>query len=62
MSATIHYLRPFEREKLAKVEQEAEPAHQAEPSKHRHKRPMPGGKGSKWKRKIGGGVVPGEKR
>jgi hypothetical protein len=62
MSATNHYLRPFEREELAKVEQEAELAHQAEPSKHRHKGSMPGGKGSKWKRKIGGGVVPREKR
>jgi hypothetical protein len=72
MSATIHYLRPFQREQLdetvaapapaedAASEGEGEP--EARPEKRRGGRSMPCGRNSKWKKKIGGGVVARDKR
>jgi hypothetical protein len=77
MSATIHYLRPFEREKLAEPAEAQEPAPsveteaqeaESEPDsrlrfdKRRSARAMPCGRNSKWKKKIGGGVVAREKQ
>jgi hypothetical protein len=71
MNATIHYLRPFEREKLAEPAQPEEQGAEAEepeqPSrlmfdKRRSARAMPCGRNSKWKKKIGGGVVAREKQ
>jgi hypothetical protein len=76
VSATIHYLRPFEREDLAKSEQSPQPAQEGEaaqepedesqeteakPERRRSRRAMPCGRGSKWKKKIGGGVVARDK-
>jgi hypothetical protein len=66
MSAKIYYLRPIQREKLETpaAEPEAEAEHeqpQASPALPAGKRPvrgsMPGGRNSKWKRKLGGGAV-----
>jgi hypothetical protein len=63
MSAKIYYLRPFQRENLdahpAEPDAEAEPPSTApRPAAKRPSRnPLPGGKNSKWKRKLGGGAV-----
>jgi hypothetical protein len=64
MSAKIYYLRPFQRENLDTpvVEPQAEDEHpQASPKRPTGKRPvrgaLPGGRNSKWKRKLGGGAV-----
>ena len=64
MSAKIYYLRPFQREKLdaPAATPEAENAHpEASPKRAPGKRPvrsaLPGGRDSKWKRKLGGGAV-----
>jgi hypothetical protein len=76
MSATIHYLRPFQREDLAEPaeagstapdratpESDTEEAGaQAKSGKRRSGRAMPCGRNSKWKKKIGGGVVARDKR
>ena len=71
MSATIHYLRPFQHEDLAEPaeaeraapESETEEAGaQAKPGKRRGGRAMPCGRSSKWKKKIGGGIVARDKR
>jgi hypothetical protein len=76
MSATIHYLRPFQREDLAEPaeaertapdratpESETEEAGaQTKSGKRRSGRAMPCGRSSKWKKKIGGGVVARDKR
>ena len=81
MSATIHYLRPFQHEDLAEPAEaeraEAERAEaeraapeseteeagaQAKPGKRRGGRAMPCGRSSKWKKKIGGGIVARDKR
>jgi hypothetical protein len=72
MSATIHYLRPFQREQLAETAAPPVPAAdvahedggepQAQPEKRRGGRAMPCGRNSKWKKKIGGGVVARDKR
>ena len=64
MSAKIYYLRPFQREKLevpaAEPQVEEEPP-QVAPTRPAGKRPvrasLPGGRNSKWKRKLGGGAV-----
>lgn len=76
MNATIHYLRSFEREKLAEPAEAEEPeqrveteAEEPEPEpesrlkfdKRRSARAMPCGRNSKWKKKIGGGVVARDK-
>jgi hypothetical protein len=66
MSATIHYLRLFEREELGKAE--AEPAPEAEateaeppkPEKKRWRRAMPCGRNSRFKRRMDGKIVPRE--
>jgi hypothetical protein len=62
MSAKIYYLRPFHRENLdgPPVEPEAEaerPSAPRAPGKRLSRNPLPGGKNSKWKRKLGGGAV-----
>ncbi len=64
MSAKIYYLRPFQRENLEApaVEPEVDEEHpQASLSRPAGKRPvrssLPGGRNSKWKRKLGGGAV-----
>ena len=63
MSAKIYYLRPFQRENLAEPEpapQDEEPSSPAPPpaaGKRLSRNPLPGGKHSKWKRKLGGGAV-----
>ena len=64
MSAKIYYLRPFQRKELAAptTEPEAEEGHsEASPERPAGKRPvrnqLPGGRNSKWKRKLGGGAV-----
>jgi hypothetical protein len=73
MSATIHYLRPFQREQLAEtaaapaapdadIAPEGEDEPEARPEKRRGGRAMPCGRNSKWKKKIGGGVVARDKR
>jgi len=79
MTATIHYLRPFQHEDLAPHDDLAEPAQAAEPEitqdsdvaedvartkpdKRGGGRAMPCGRNSKWKKKIGGGVVARDKR
>ena len=64
MSAKIYYLRPFQRENseapAAGPQAEDEPA-QTSPARPAGKRParnpLPGGRASKWKRKLGGGAV-----
>jgi hypothetical protein len=64
MSATIHYLRPLEREDLSEVE--AEPGQQPQaaegdrpkPEKKRWRRKMPCGRGSRFKRRMDGKIVP----
>lgn len=74
MTATIHYLRPFQREDRAEPAQAPEetPARddetveeepQAKPDRRRTGgRAMPCGRDSKWKKKIGGGIAAREKR
>lgn len=64
MSAKIYYLRPFQRENLEvpAVEPQAENENpQAAPARPAGKHPvrssLPGGRNSKWKRKLGGGAV-----
>ena len=64
MSAKIYYLRPFEREnsETPAARPQAEDEHpQASPARPAGKRPvrnpLPGGRNSKWKRKLGGGAV-----
>lgn len=68
MSATIHYLRPFEREDLEKST--AEPARedhdeddaQTQPVKQAaRRRAMPCGRNSRFKKRMDGKVVPREK-
>jgi hypothetical protein len=70
MSATIHYLRPFEREDLAKTTEEPEADNRpdneeyeagAKP-KRRRRRVMPCGRGSRFKKRMDGSVVPRERR
>ena len=65
MSATIHYLRPFEREDLASEEPQ-DPAIEetaAEPKKKRiRRRLMPCGRNSRFKKRMDGTVVPRERR
>ena len=64
MSAKIYYLRPLQRENLEapapEPQAEDEPP-QAAPTGKAAKRParnaLPGGRNSKWKRKLGGGAV-----
>ncbi len=64
MSAKIYYLRPFQRESLeappAEPQAEEEPP-EVPPMGKTAKRParnaLPGGRNSKWKRKLGGGAV-----
>lgn len=64
MSAKIYYLRPFQREPLgrppAEPQAEEEPP-EGSPMGKTAKRParnaLPGGRNSKWKRKLGGGAV-----
>jgi hypothetical protein len=78
MSATIYYLRPFEREDLSKTDAElpaeAEAAayeHEAAPSEAEaatqerrpaRKRTMPCGRNSRFKKRMDGTVVPREER
>lgn len=63
MSAKIYYLRPFQRENLddapskADVEPEQPAATPRTVTKRLSRNPLPGGKNSKWKRKLGGGAV-----
>jgi hypothetical protein len=64
MSAKIYYLRPFQRENLEvpAVGPEPDEEHpQASPARPAGKRTvrssLPGGRNSKWKRKLGGGAV-----
>ena len=64
MSAKIYYLRPFQREKVevpAATPQAEEEHPEASPKRAPGKRPvrgaLPGGRNSKWKRKLGGGAV-----
>jgi hypothetical protein len=64
MSAKIYYLRPLQRQNpdAPAVEPQAEDEHpQASPASPVGKRPvrssLPGGRNSKWKRKLGGGAV-----
>ena len=69
MSATIHYLRPFEREDLTQTQPEpAEDAQAAEEdAPHAEKKParrraMPCGRKSRFKKRMDGTVVPRDKR
>lgn len=70
MSATIHYLRPFQRENLAETAGEAEAeeacAHEDEEPKPAEKRArgraMPCGRKSGFKKRMDGKVVPRDKR
>jgi hypothetical protein len=76
MSATIHYLRPFQREKLdetvAEPEATPDPAEASEaaaeeethaPDKKRTRRhSMPCGRNSRFKRRMDGSVVPRKPR
>ena len=69
MSATIHYLRPFEREDLGKTEPEPAEEFQAaeeeapQPEKKRTRRhQMPCGRNSRFKKRMDGSVVPRDKR
>jgi FtsZ-interacting cell division protein YlmF len=69
MSATIHYLRPFEREDLAEAEPQTERQDPAikesasEPEKKRtRRRLMPCGRNSRFKKRMDGTVVPRERR
>jgi hypothetical protein len=64
MSAKIYYLRPSQREDLGvpaappraeDVRPEASAPHPA--AKRPARNPLPGGRASKWKRKLGGGAV-----
>lgn len=65
MSAKIYYLRPVRRENVddpaAPPPAEEEAAPPAAPKHSASKRPapgaLPGGRNSKWKRKLGGGAV-----
>jgi hypothetical protein len=63
MSAKIYYLRPFQRENLetpaAQPQTEDEHPHAAPPPvrKRPARNALPGGRSSKWKRKLGGGAV-----
>ena len=64
MSAKIYYLRPFQREDLAppaaQPQAEEVPPEASAPrpaAKRPARNPLPGGRASKWKRKLGGGVV-----
>jgi hypothetical protein len=64
MSATIHYLRPFEREDLAKTTGEDGPDdgqdEADEPGakpKRRRRRAMPCGRNSRFKKRMDGTVV-----
>lgn len=65
MSAKIYYLRPVQRENAdgpaPPPPAEAEEASPAAPKRPAGKRPapgaLPGGRNSKWKRKLGGGAV-----
>lgn len=64
MSAKIYYLRPFQRENLAAPAappQAEDERPEASPPRSVAKRParnpLPGGRASKWKRKLGGGAV-----
>jgi len=64
MSAKIYYLRPLQRQNpdAPAVESQVEDEHpQASPAKPLEKRSarssLPGGRNSKWKRKLGGGAV-----
>ena len=72
MSATIHYLRPFERETLR--EEEPKPAATAQdqpaaeeeaeasaPQKPKRRRTMPCGRNSRFKKRMDGTVVPRDK-
>jgi hypothetical protein len=68
MSATIHYLRPFEREDLSKIDQEPEPEMEAvdeeaaAPERARTRRhQMPCGRNSRFKKRMDGKVVPRDK-
>lgn len=58
MSAKIYYLRPFQRETLdpQAVEPSAEDKPRSAP-KRPARNALPGGRASKWKRKLGGGAV-----
>lgn len=76
MSATIHYLRPFQRENLDEAAPEAEPtpveasagetaaeAETAEPEQKRTRgQSMPCGRNSRFKRRMDGTVVPRKPR
>ena len=68
MSATIHYLRPFEREDLAKTTGESEPdafpgeEEEASAKPKRRRRAMPGGRNSRFKKRMDGTVVRRERR
>jgi hypothetical protein len=63
MSAKIYYLRPFQRENLDEAptaehtEAEQPPVVPRPAAKRLSRNPLPGGKNSKWKRKLGGGAV-----
>ncbi len=69
MSATIHYLRPFEAEDLARADAEdtqnvpavQESAPKAE-KKRLRRRVMPCGRNSRFKKRMDGTVVPRERR
>jgi hypothetical protein len=74
MSATIHYLRPFQRENLAETAAEPEPAPaeaseaaaeeetSATEKKRTRRHSMPCGRNSRFKRRMDGTVVPRKPR
>jgi len=74
MSATIHYLRPFEREDLSKTESQPAPEQEAveemaaddeAPAPERRptrRHQMPCGRNSRFKKRMDGTVVPRDKR
>lgn len=59
MSAKIYYLRPFQRETLdtPAVKPQAEEEEPRPVAKRPARNALPGGRVSKWKRKLGGGAV-----
>lgn len=62
MTAKIYYLRPFQKEALGeaaaeRAEDDDPVAHDQPSAARKAKRPMPFGRNSKWKKKIGGGLV-----
>src|SRR5262245_3788553 len=66
MSATIYYLKPFERERLEVTEEELRaehfspspcPAQKTSGKKRYVRNPLPCGRNSAWKRRLNGQVV-----